>query len=141
MTHPVVITRPGVDFVLLSYLYTVLVVAFDQTVLSATRISFLYSFTSVLVGLAVGLVVRFVRYIKWFAVTGVCIFAIAMGILVRFRGSNGDGDTSGVIGGQIVLGFAGGFTPYAVQALVQAATKHERKSLVFSLPIGSSFDI
>ena len=48
-------------------------------------------------------------------------------MLVRFRGSSGSMDKSGVIGSQIVLGFAGGFTPYAVQALVQAATKHERE--------------
>lgn len=75
----------------------------------------------------VGLIVRYVRYVKWFAVTGVCIFAIAMGMLVRFRGVGGSGDRSGVIGSQIVLGIAGGFTPYTVQALVQAATKHERK--------------
>ncbi|KAI5118613.1 hypothetical protein M0805_008044 [Coniferiporia weirii] len=115
------------------YLYTVLVVAFDQSILSATRISFLYSFVSVLTGLVVGLVVRYVRYIKWFAVAGVCLFALGMGLLVRFRGIHGNGDTAGIIGSQIVLGFAGGFTPYSVQALVQAATKHEHVALVTAL--------
>lgn len=110
-----------------SYLYTILLVSFDQTVPSATRISFLYSFVSVITGLFVGIVVRYVRYAKWFAVTGVLIFTLGMGLLVKFRGTAGDGQTSGMIGSQIVLGVAGGFTPYTVQAIVQAATKHERK--------------
>ena len=110
-----------------SYLYTVVIVAFDQTVISATRISFLYSFTSVIVGLCVGLVVRYLRYVKWFAVSGVCIFLLAMVLLVRYRGDPNHAEVSGLIGSQVVLGIAGGLTPYTVQALVQAATKHERK--------------
>ncbi|EJD06330.1 MFS general substrate transporter [Fomitiporia mediterranea MF3/22] len=115
------------------YLFTVLQVSFDQTVLSSTRIAFLYSFVSVITGLVVGIVVRYIRYIKWFAVTGVLIFTLGMGMLVRFRGTGGSGETSGMIGSQIVLGIAGGFTPYTVQALVQAATKHEHVALVTAL--------
>lgn len=115
-------------------MFIILQVSFDQTVLSATRISFLYSFVSVITGLIVGIIVRYVRYIKWFAVTGVLIFTLGMGMLVRFRGIGGSSETSGIIGSQIVLGVAGGFTPYAVMALVQAATKHERKFLSTPMP-------
>jgi SIT family siderophore-iron:H+ symporter-like MFS transporter len=46
------------------YLYTVLVVAFDESILSATRITNVYSFTSVVVGIGLGFVVRYVRYLK-----------------------------------------------------------------------------
>jgi hypothetical protein len=47
-----------------SYLYTVLVVAFGESIESATRITNVYSFTSVLVGVGLGFVVRYVRYLK-----------------------------------------------------------------------------
>lgn len=40
------------------------VVAFDETLASATRISSLYSFASVITGTILGLVVRYVRYLK-----------------------------------------------------------------------------
>lgn len=59
--------------------------------------------------------------------TGVVIFTLAMGMLIRFRGQGGTGETAGMIGSQIVLGVGGGFTPYTVQAIVQAATRHERE--------------
>ena len=48
----------------LSYLYTVLVVAFGESIKSATRITSVYSFTSVIVGCALGLVVRYARRLK-----------------------------------------------------------------------------
>ena len=82
---------------------------------------------SVIVGFFFGLVVRYFRYIKWFAVAGMCGFLVGLGMLIRFRGTDGDGGTKGLIAAQIILGFAGGFTPYPVQTIVQAATKHERE--------------
>jgi SIT family siderophore-iron:H+ symporter-like MFS transporter len=42
----------------------VLVVAFGESIESATRITNVYSFTSVLVGVGLGFVVRYVRYLK-----------------------------------------------------------------------------
>lgn len=86
------------------YLYPVLVVAFDQTVLSATRISSLYSFASVLTGTALGLVVIRVRRLKPFIVFGCVLFLVAFGLLIKFRGGHSDGQVSGVIGAQILLG-------------------------------------
>lgn len=50
------------------YLYTVLIVAFGESIKSATRIATLYSFTSALVGLAVGFIVRYVRRVKIFII-------------------------------------------------------------------------
>ncbi|KAL5526153.1 hypothetical protein ACEPAG_7491 [Sanghuangporus baumii] len=127
------------------HLFTILQVSFFRTVLSSTRIAFLYSFTSVITGLIVGLVVRHVRYLKWFAITGVLIFTLAMGMLIRFRGQGGTGETADMIGSQIVLGMADDFTPYTVQAIVQAATRHEHVALVTALylaayNVGSAID-
>lgn len=111
------------------YLYTVLIVAFNESIKSATRISSLYSFVSVITGLITGLVVRyFVRYLKPFIVAGTALFTVAFGLLIHFRGGVGAASHSGIIGAQILLGIAGGLFPYTTQASIQAATKHERKS-------------
>lgn len=106
------------------YLYTVLVVAFDQSIKSATRISSLYSFTSILSGLALGVIVRFVKRVKPFMIFGVLCFMVAFGILIRYRGTSVT-EYAGIVGGQVLLGFAGGLFPYPAQALIQSTVRHE----------------
>lgn len=111
-------------------------VAFGESELSAQRITSVYSFVSVLVGIALGFIVRYLRYLKPFIVVGTFLFTIAFGILIEFRGGgggNGSGSVEGMIGGQFLLGFAGGLFPYPVQALVQAAAKHEHVAMITSL--------
>ncbi|KAI4679711.1 uncharacterized protein J4E84_008234 [Alternaria hordeiaustralica] len=112
------------------FLYTVLVVAFDESVKSATRISSLYSFSSVITGLILGGVVFKVRRLKPFIVAGTCLFVVAFGLLIYYRGGSGDSLHSGIIGAQICLGIAGGMFPYPAQASIQAATKHEHVAIV-----------
>ncbi|CAE6422239.1 unnamed protein product [Rhizoctonia solani] len=113
------------------FLYTVLAVSFDESVTSATRITSLYSFTSVLVGAAAGLLIRKIRYIKPFVVVGTLVFILAMGLLIKFR--DGSAGTPGMIGAQVVLGFGGGLFPYPTQALVQAASSHEQMATMTAL--------
>lgn len=112
------------------FLYTVLVVAFDESIKSATRISSLYSFSSVIVGLILGGIVFKVRRLKPFIIAGTCLFMVAFGLLINYRGGTGSSSHSGIIGAQICLGIAGGMFPYPAQASIQAATKHERKFAV-----------
>lgn len=111
-----------------SYLYTVLFVAFGESVESSTRISSLYSFVSVLSGTGLGLIVFYVRRLKGFIVFGTCLFMVAFGILIRFRG--GSDGKSGIIGAEVLLGFAGGLFPYPTQANIQSATKHEHLAVI-----------
>ncbi|KAL6247397.1 ferrioxamine B transporter [Rhinocladiella similis] len=126
------------------YIYTVLSVAFDFSVKAATRVSSLYSFTSVITGFVLGMIVYKVRRLKWFIVTGTCLFMVAFGLLIHYRGSPSSSGKSGVIGAQILLGFAGGMFPYPAQASIQAATKHEHVAVITGLylatyNIGSAF--
>ncbi|GAB7355598.1 hypothetical protein MBLNU459_g6327t2 [Dothideomycetes sp. NU459] len=116
------------------YLYTVLIVAFDESILSATRISSLYSFVSVLTGVGLSLIVRFgVPYLKPFMVAGTLLFMVAFGLLIEYRGGLGGSSHSGVIGAQCLLGFAGGMFPYPAQTSIQSATKHEHVAMVTGL--------
>ncbi|EAL86866.1 ferrioxamine B transporter [Aspergillus fumigatus] len=112
------------------YLYTVLIVSFDESVMSATRITSLYSFVSVITGTILGAIVIYVRRLKPFIVAGTLVFMAAFGILIRFRGGADGTNHAGIIGGQILLGFAGGLFPYPAQASVQVASKHKYLAVI-----------
>lgn len=86
------------------FLYTVLYVSFDESILSATRITSLYSFTSVITGVILGFVVMKLRQLKPFIVSGTVLFMVAFGILIYFRGGSSGSSHSGVIGAQVLLG-------------------------------------
>ncbi len=115
------------------YLYTVLIVAFDFSIMGATRVSSLYTFCSVVAGFVLGMVVYTVRRLKWFIVTGTCLFLVAFGLLIHYRGDPTSSGKSGVVGAQVLLGLAGGLFPYPAQASIQAATKHEHVAVITGL--------
>lgn len=112
------------------YLFTVLRVAFDFSVVAATRVTSLYSFVSVITGVLLGLVVYKVRRLKLFIVAGTCLFMVAFGLLIRFRGSPDSASRAGLIGAQVLLGIAGGMFPYPAQASVQVNLKHEHVAVM-----------
>ncbi|KAK7530582.1 major facilitator superfamily domain-containing protein [Phyllosticta citribraziliensis] len=116
------------------YLYTVLIVAFNESIKSATRIISLYSFCSVLTGWLLGVVVFKVRRLKPFIVFGTCLWMVSFGLLIYYRG--GESGHSGIVGAQVLLGIAGGLFPYPAQASIQAATRHEHVAIVTGLFLG-----
>ncbi|CAI7648090.1 Major facilitator superfamily domain general substrate transporter [Penicillium manginii] len=119
------------------FLYTVLYVSFDESVLSATRITSLYSFTSVITGVVLGFLVMKLRQLKPFIVSGTVLFMVAFGILIYFRGGSSGSSHSGVIGAQVLLGLAGGLFSYPAQASIQVASKHEHLAVVTGIYLAS----
>ncbi|PSR88583.1 hypothetical protein PHLCEN_2v5134 [Hermanssonia centrifuga] len=119
------------------HIIAMLVVAFGESVESATRILNVYSFTSVIAGTAMGFAVRHFRYLKPFIIFGVSLFMVAFGLLIRYRGGGGSGSHSAIIGAQVVLGIGGGFFSYPTQASIQAQTKHEHLAIITSLYLAS----
>jgi SIT family siderophore-iron:H+ symporter-like MFS transporter len=115
------------------FLYTVLVVAFNFTITTATRVTSLYSFVSVIIGALLGMVVYKVRRLKIFVVVGTCLFMVAFGLLIHYRGSTTGSSRAGVIGAQVVLGIAGGMFPYTAQASIQVGLKHENLAVMTGL--------
>jgi SIT family siderophore-iron:H+ symporter-like MFS transporter len=63
------------------------------------------SFVSVLTGLILGFIVRWVRHVKLFIIAGALLFLPAFGLLIRFRGGSDSTNHNGIIGSQILLGF------------------------------------
>ncbi|KAK4163271.1 hypothetical protein QBC43DRAFT_289942 [Cladorrhinum sp. PSN259] len=106
------------------YLYSVLIAASDFDITTATRVSSFYTFFSVLTGTVLGLIVYKVRRLKIFIVIGTCLFMVAFGLLIRYRGDAYNYSRAGVIGAQVVLGIAGGIFPYPAQASLQAGLDH-----------------
>ncbi|KAK0624422.1 major facilitator superfamily domain-containing protein [Immersiella caudata] len=126
------------------YLWSVLIIAFDFDIMTATRVSSFYTFFSVLTGCILGLIVYKVRRLKWFIVAGTCLFTVAFGLLIRYRGDADTSSRAGVIGAQVVLGIAGGMFPYPAQASLQVNLKHEHLAVLTGLylatyNLGSAF--
>ncbi|OWB66665.1 hypothetical protein B5S30_g2008 [[Candida] boidinii] len=113
------------------YIYTVLLVAVNESVKSATRITSLYSFVSVITGSLLGLVVSRVRKLKGFIIFGISMWFVAFGLMIQYRG--GSASHSGFIGAQCLLGFGAGFFTYPVQASIQTVVDHELMATVLSL--------
>ncbi|KAM5437765.1 ferrioxamine B transporter [Microsporum ferrugineum] len=119
------------------FLYTVLVVAFNESIKSATRITAVYSFASVLTGVVMGAFVYFFRRLKLVIVAGTILFMVAFGILIYYRGGSSSSSHAGIIGAQVLLGIAGGMFPYPAQTSIQAATKHEHVAAITGLFLAS----
>ncbi|KAG6081480.1 hypothetical protein E4U33_006804 [Claviceps sp. LM78 group G4] len=114
------------------FLYTVLLVAFDFSIKAATRVQSLYSFTSVIVGPLLGLLVYKVKRLRIFVIAGTLLYTVAFGLLIHFRGASGgiSSAQAGVIGAQVLLGIAGGLVPYTAQASLQVNLKHEHLAVL-----------
>jgi SIT family siderophore-iron:H+ symporter-like MFS transporter len=108
-----------------------------RPVKEATWIQNIYSFVSVITGVVVGVIVRYVRRLKYFAVAGTLLFVLAFGLLYRYRGGTETHQLAGLVGAEVVLGVAGGLFPYPTQALIQAAVQHERTAIVTALYLAS----
>jgi SIT family siderophore-iron:H+ symporter-like MFS transporter len=126
------------------YLYSVLIIAFDFDIMTATRVTSFYSFFSVVSGCILGLIVYKVRRLKYFIVAGTVLFLVAFGLLIRYRGDPDSSSRAGIIGAQVVLGLAGGMFPYPAQASLQVALKHEHLAVMTGLylatyNLGSAF--
>lgn len=113
------------------YLLTVLMVSFNETNESATRIYALYSFTAVVCGYIAGFIIRYIRRLKWIAVFGTFMYLLGLGLMIKYR-SSVDGIT-GLIAAQVVLGIGGGFFAYPVQALIQTEIKHEHVAIITAI--------
>ncbi|KAK3179917.1 ferrioxamine B transporter [Lecanicillium sp. MT-2017a] len=116
-----------------NYLYTVLVVAFDFTIETATRILSFFSFFGVVSGMLVGLVVYRLRRLKHIIIGGTLVFMFAFVLLILNSGGASDKSRSGIIGAQILLGLAGGLFAYPTQASIQASASRDHVAVLTGL--------
>ncbi|KAM4055783.1 major facilitator superfamily protein [Hirsutella rhossiliensis] len=127
-----------------TYLYTVLVVAFDFSIESATRTLSLFSFFGVVSGVVIGMVVYRLRRLKFIIVLGTCLFMGGFAVLCNFPGGASLHSKAGIIGGQVLLGLASGFFAYPTQASIQASATRDHVAILTGLylsfyNVGSAF--
>lgn len=116
-----------------TYLYTVLVVAFDFSIETATRILSFYSFFGVVSGVLVGLIVYRIRRLKHIIVLGTLAFLGTFVLLAYFNGGANDHMRVGIICAQILLGLAGGLFAYPTQASIQASASRDHVAILTGL--------
>ncbi|SCU86868.1 LADA_0E00738g1_1 [Lachancea dasiensis] len=121
------------------YMYAVLLVAVNESVKSATRITSLYSFVSVITGFLLGFVVVFVRRTKKFILFGIGCWFVAFGLLVHYRGDSTS--HSGIIGSLCLLGFGAGFFTYTTQVSIQASAKTHQDLAVITASYLATYNI
>lgn len=114
-----------------SYLYTVMIVAVNETTKSATRISSLTSFVSTVAGVFYGLFVTKFKRVKYFIVVGCGLWMVALGLLYHYR--SGTVAHSGIIGGLVVMGLGTTLFSYPVNVSMQSCTNHEHMAVIISL--------
>lgn len=119
------------------YMYTVLVVAVNESVTSATRINSLFGFVSVVAGTIFGIVVVKVRRLKPFIIFGTILWIVAMGMLIKFRG--GESSHAGIVGSMVLLGIGAAFFTYPTQVSLQACVSHEHMATVTSVYLASYY--
>ncbi|OAA73811.1 Major facilitator superfamily domain, general substrate transporter [Cordyceps fumosorosea ARSEF 2679] len=116
-----------------NYLYTILIVAFDFSVQTATRIISFFSFFGVVSGVLVGLVVYRVRRLKHIIVGGTVTFMMAFVLLISQPGGASSQSRTGIISAQILLGLAGGLFAYPTQASIQASASRDHVAILTGL--------
>ncbi|KAK4445328.1 MFS general substrate transporter [Podospora aff. communis PSN243] len=117
-----------------SFLYTHLVVALGESVMSATRITALYKFVIALMGSLIGLAAYFkLRRLKLLIIVGNVLFTVGFGVLAYVRGSVSLSSHINIIVSQVFLGIGGSMFVYPIQVNVQAACRRENVAAVMSL--------
>lgn len=110
------------------YMFTVFLIALDQSVLAATRITSLYSFVCIIAGTLLGFVIIKARRTKPFILFGISCWFLAFGLMVHFFGKHLS--VPGISASLGLMGLGAGHFTYTTQASVQAAVKTHAKMAV-----------
>ncbi|SCU95634.1 LADA_0G16622g1_1 [Lachancea dasiensis] len=113
------------------YLYTVLIVAANESDLSTTRITSLYSFVAAIFSPILGVVVARSSRLKPFTLVGCALYFVTMGLFYHFR--SGEDAGRGVIGAMVVWGLASCLYDYPIMIAMQTVTSHEHMATVTAL--------
>ena len=120
-----------VFYMVFDYAYTVLVVAINQTVKSATRIVILHAFVSNIGAPIFAVVVAYVRKLKGFLILGFAIWMVACGLFYNYRG--GEYSRDGIIAAFCIWGLGTVFFSLPLIVALQAATSHKNLAIVAAL--------
>jgi len=110
------------------YFYTFLLVARDESYLSASRLTSIPSFSATIVAIIGAILVRHFRRLKPALILGFTVQTLAYGLMIRFRQSTNS--RAEIIIVQILKGFGIGLISFPAQAVIQSACAHEHLAAV-----------
>lgn len=113
------------------YLYTVLLVAANESDLSATRITSLYSFVAAIFSPILGVLVARSTRLKPYTLVGCSLYFVTMGLFYHYRGGEDAG--KGIIGAMVVWGISSCLYDYPISISMQTVTSHEMMATVTAL--------
>ncbi|CUS24966.1 LAQU0S22e01200g1_1 [Lachancea quebecensis] len=113
------------------YIYTILIVAVNESVKSATVISSLSSFVSTVASTFFSLYITRCTKLKGYIVGGCGIWMLAMGLFYHYRG--GEFAHSGIVGAMVIWGLGDTLLIYPTTISVQSATSHDNMATVTAL--------
>lgn len=77
-------------------------------------------------GIVGALFMRWTRRLKIFICLGFVIQTLGLGLMIRFRQSTNSTAEIAIV--QVLRGLGSGLIPFPTQAIIQSASKHERRS-------------
>lgn len=120
-----------VDMIEAEYLYQILIVAVNQSDLSASRISVLSSFVSTLTCFFYGFLTVYIRRLKPGMIFGTLVWLLGGGLMYHFRG--GTSSKSGIIAAECIMGFGTGFFSDELTVIMQSHVSHEQMARVTAM--------
>ncbi|GAA6003445.1 hypothetical protein JCM10207_000337 [Rhodosporidiobolus poonsookiae] len=114
-----------------NYLYTALVVAYNESVLSAQRISQMFAFAFAVTGPLMGLFVRYYfPHLKPLMLFGVVVWFLGYGLVIHYR--SGDASTAALVGTQVTLGIGSALFPYPARVIISAQGNHQHLAILIA---------
>ncbi|KAK6543722.1 hypothetical protein TWF694_000456 [Orbilia ellipsospora] len=113
------------------YFYSYLVVANEQSVVSAGRIVLVFSFTSTVSSIIISFLIKWTGHYKYFVIAGGFIYILGFGLMLRYRV---EGSTlTQIVINQVLVGLGGGFLNVPAQLGVQSVVPHQDVGLATAL--------
>ncbi|CAK7265503.1 hypothetical protein SEPCBS57363_001616 [Sporothrix epigloea] len=101
------------------YFYSYLLVAHNQSVAAAGRITQIFSFTSTIAAVSASVAIRHLRRYKVFVVSGACVYLLGVSLMLVYR--TADAGTGRLIATQVGVGVGAGLMSVPTQIGIQAS--------------------
>ncbi|KAI4211825.1 MAG: hypothetical protein LQ351_005467 [Letrouitia transgressa] len=95
----------------------------NNSITAAGHITQVFSFTSTVSSVAIGLIIKYTHHYKYYITVGAAIYLLGIGIMIRYRVQGSS--TAQIVGTQIAVGIGGGIVNVPAQLGVQASVNHD----------------
>ena len=105
------------------YFQSYLLVVQDLSLTAAGHVIQVFSFTSSVTAVCIGLIIKFTGHYKYFITLGSCIYLMGIGLMIKYRTENAS--IGALVGTQIAVSIGGGMANVPAQIGVQASASHQ----------------